>query len=206
MKRLLMACLLLTACGNSEERTPLLVLAGAARDYLRPSAAPAAPDPNRIARAALERLQEPVTLAVLEDANAVAAMVPYGENAGVVTWTTIDSQTISLSGPRVVATRGLGADLMALENPGGARPVYHFLDAANDAYRVAPVCRATEDARERITLTSGEVVETRRVVETCKGDDASFTNLYWYESGGQVRRSRQWLGPKTGYVILDRLR
>ncbi|MBC7153050.1 MAG: YjbF family lipoprotein [Rhodobacteraceae bacterium] len=33
----------------------------------------------------------------------------------------------------------------------------------------------------------------------------AFANDYWVENGGEVRQSRQWVGPTVGFLELQRL-
>jgi hypothetical protein len=46
---------------------------------------------------------------------------------------------------------------------------------------------------------------TRRVQESCSGDDGRFVNDHWLQ-GGTLRQSRQWAGRDLGYITIGRLR
>lgn len=196
----------LAGCGNDPNRTDLSLLT---------SLMPKKPDPAaqitpaQMAQAALAQLREPVMLAVLEGSGKTALLVPYGENGAVRTWTTLDRQTVSLRQGRLIATRGLGHDLMSLSAPdprgGGGRLVLTTLNAANEPARLRLDCRQGEGVAERIVLASGEAVAVRRVTETCSGD-ADAVNTFWIGPDGRTRQSRQWLGPTAGYLTLQVLR
>lgn len=207
-----LSVLALGACSSDGTTglTRLQGVLGAARDAVLPGEAAPAGNPETIAATALSSVRGPLLLASVEHPPAVAALVPYGNNAGRQTWSTLSRQSITLDpAGRVIATRGLGADLMALEAAGGARPVYHFLDAANRAYTVTPTCSLAVTGRETIRLSGGEQVAATKVEQACDGDGAAFRNIYWVQNNGSgeiVRRSRQWLGPITGYAVIDRLR
>lgn len=200
---LLVSVGVLAACGNDTAESPLLI---AARGLL-PDAGEKAlpPSVDVVGRVALDRLKEPVMIAEMPSIDAVAAMVPYGQNGPVATWTTIEFQTVSLMGGRVIATRGLGADLMAVSGSDANRS-YHLMNAANESVVIDVSCTARAAARETITLAGGEVVDTTRVDESCKGSEADFENSYWIGTGGDIRQSHQWIGPVIGQIKLQRLR
>ena len=198
--------LALSACGNDPNRTDPLRLAG----FFSRAGPSAQTDPGRMARAALEALSEPLMLAVVENDGRTALLVPFGQNGPVRTWTTIDRQTISLHGPRIVATRGLGRDLMSLSassHPAEGHSITHVtLNAANEPVRVDAECRTVERGRDALTLTSGERTDVTRVSEVCRTQTASFTNTYWIARDGTPRRMRQWIGPEAGFLTIEVLR
>ena len=201
-----LAAAALTACGNDRGGDDTAIgLMRQAVAGLGGSDSAQKPGADAIARTALTRLKEPVMVAEIPANDAVAALVPYGRNGSVETWTTIDFQTVSLRGGRIVATRGLGADLMAVSES-GMRRTYHLMDAANGEMPVTVDCAPRIAGPEVITLAGGEVLRTTRVDETCSGPDAEFVNQYWAGTDGSFRRSRQWIGPQSGYVELQRLR
>lgn len=204
-------CALLVGCGNDREWTIFDNLLESGLPVGGGGEAQGMPDPRALAKAGMAQIQEPLMIAVLEDREAVALMVPFGENRGVRTWTTIERQTVALSSGRVVATRGLGNDLMSAEGPKGTSGRYtrvlRTINSANEPVEVRLTCQATaEGARETVSLMSGQDVTLRRVTENCTGAEAPVQNLFWFASDGSVRQSRQWVGPDAGYLVLQVLR
>jgi hypothetical protein len=200
-------CLLLSGCGNDPNRTDLARLPGIAP---KSATAPSVPA-GQMATAALTQLSEPVMLATLEEPNRTALLVPLGENGAVRTWTTIDRQTISLRAGRIVATRGLGVDLMS-SDASGPRPgstsvqTLTTLNSANEIVRMRASCQADSGLPENLTLASGQRIATHRLRETCRGETASWENIFWISGDGLVRQSRQKLGAETGSLTLQILR
>lgn len=200
----------LTGCGNDRQQSVFDDLRATVAST-RQAGAAEMPDPREMAKVAMTQMSEPVILAVLEDRSAVALMVPYGENRGVRTWTTIDKQTVALDGGRIVATRGLGFDLMSLEGsrrpvPGQSRRRVNTINAANENVSIDVTCDVGSPIGETITLMSGQTMPAARFTEDCRGGEHSFQNLFWVTRDGSVRQSRQWIGPGAGYLTLQTLR
>lgn len=198
------ALAILASCGNDPDRSdPFRLLAA-------PGETAVAQDPLAMARIGLAEVEGPLMLAVLEARGAVALMVPYGQNGPVRTWVTADRRTVSLVGGRIVATRGLGHDLMARApatgfRPGPSQALLSTLNAAHEPVEFALSCRVIAGERMPITLASGESMTAQGYAEKCVGPDGSVQNDFWL-SDGQLRQSRQWLGPDAGYLTLQMLR
>ena len=209
MVRIVLAglCLALSGCGNDPNRTDLARLPG-----ITPKNSPAPTvTAQQMATAALAQLSEPVILAVLEEPSRTALLVPLGDNRAVLTWTTVDRQTISLSGGRIVATRGLGADLMSSDATAprpGSTSVHSMttLNSANETIRLRVACRIDSGSREILTLASGETISTLRLRENCRGGTDAWENDFWIAGDGLVRQSRQHLGTEIGSLTLQVLR
>lgn len=51
---------------------------------------------------------------------------------------------------------------------------------------------------------TGVAYPTRRIAETCTGEDGiGFENLYWLQADGLIRELRQWVSPEVGYVVIE---
>ena len=147
-----------------------------------------------------------------ERQGSAAVMVPIGQNGAFRTWATPDRQTVTLRDGILVATRGLGDDLMS--SAGGRRQsaaaahhdrVYRWLDG-NEAERGASVrCTLKEQASEPLVLAGGRVTPARRNEERCTLDGPPIVNLYWSGQGGDLLRSRQWVSDGVGYLTLEPL-
>lgn len=214
MKRVLViAGGLLAACGNDASRSNPLPLppTDLVQTVRGADATPAVRDPKALAALAVSQLAEPVAIAVVPELSAVAALVPYGRNGDVVTWSTIERQTVALRGGVVQATRGLGSDVMyadaaptlsALAAGGGqyGRRIVS-LNAANEDETYALTCRMARVGPESVVLlASNAPVGATRFRETCAFGGKTIVNDYWRTADGTVRQSRQWLGPRLGYL------
>lgn len=197
-------CLALPACGNDPNRTDPLRLAGLARGE---APAPAIP-PRQMARAAMAQLEEPLMLVRLERSGRTALLVPFGENGAVRTWTTVDRQTVSVRGGRIVATRGLGADLMSTTAQGPAQTFFvaTTLDAAHATVQFRAICSLAGSVSESVVLSSGERIGARKITEDCRIGDQRVTNEFWIAVDGRVRKSRQWITEGIGYLAFEVLR
>ena len=134
---------------------------------------------------------------------AAAILLPAATNAGVSTWRTADGVTVSLTDGIVVATRGLGHDLMTADVRGTgaamqgttaqdyARRMRYLNSDAKDVF-----LSFTCSMRQGSSGGNGQ----RLLQETCHSDTASFTNNYWFDSTDRVQRSRQWISPEVGYL------
>lgn len=126
-------------------------------------------------------------------------MFQTGVNGDVRTYFTPDGISFALRNGVLVASRGLGTDLMRADvaqvlprvraGSGQATRVHVYLDGENQEVRHSYRC---DYAR-----VGGEVVES------CRGDHASFENRYVVRNG-VIAVSVQWVSPKLGsYRIED---
>jgi hypothetical protein len=205
---------LLQGCGNSttsqEYRLALQSLGG----LVSPADAP---PPEAVGRASFQVVPGPLIFVTLPEFDVAAPMVPFGENSGVRTWSTAEKQTLTLRSGIMTSTRGLGDDLMqsAVDPVGRAiaagsgrdvpRTTWH-LDGNDRLIERRFLCGVRTEGRETITLVSGQRMPATRVSEDCAADGVSFSNTYWKDESGTVRRSRQWVSPLVGYAEIEVLR
>lgn len=168
-------------------------------------------------RAEIDRAGRPLLMARLPRLGTRAMMRPSGRNGDVITWKAPDEVSISLAGGVLVATRGLGPDLMSAEvtrtramlagAPMPARGyarLHSYLDGEHRPQFKSFLCRDAGRRPETIALR-GMTRQTLRVTERCTSPDAGFVNEYWIGADGLVWRSRQWIGPGVGYLETSRL-
>lgn len=214
--RTLSALLLLAlgGCGTDTQRTEVFNLArtalpGGTTDGQN---APATRDLG-LTRAFLATLSKPVDLVTVENYDAQAVIAKIETNNGVETWSSVDHRTFALRHRIVTATRGLGTDLISSSVPsprqvstdGGYHQRMHVLLADDDrATRMTYDCRVT--ARGQAVLSFVErSYRTRHFQEACQGPNGGFTNEYWFELGGTLRQSRQFITTEAGYVTIQHL-
>lgn len=211
---LLLVAIGLTGCGSDETRVPGFTAFRKA--IVQKLAGPVGPQRvPPLTRAALEAEGRPLLYAKLENRDAEAILVPLETNARAVTWATPDGITLSLQDGVVIATRGLGVDLMGATAPSAqvlaAAPeplvrTYSWLDGADLISSEQVTCRYDSLGSQTLQIVE-RAYQTRHLRETCQSDKSSlaFQNDYWFELSGKIRQSRQWLGPKAGYLSLRHL-
>ncbi|SLN15458.1 hypothetical protein AQS8620_00285 [Aquimixticola soesokkakensis] len=219
---------LLAACGNdrgvSQNREALLEITGLVKTAVQNklSGAPEAPapdavDPAQAVAAAMQAVPDvPLILAMMESSGATSVMGVYNVNGRDVTWVTQAKQTLTLRDGVLVATRGLGGDLMSLEEGslvsllkarrgGTVQKTYRFLDGEDNTARLPLTCQVEVQGREHVV--SGEVsAQTTVMRETCETGGAPITNVYWVDGAGRVVQSFQWASSYVGNVIIRQLR
>ena len=105
--------------------------------------------PVELTRAQVRQVKTPLMKADLPARGARAYLVSIGHNGPVTTWASPDGISISLNRGLVVATRGLGNDLMSLAMPdltriergaGTVQATYYFLDGVDQTQAVPVSC------------------------------------------------------------------
>lgn len=166
--------------------------------------------PEQIAAAALQSIKGPVLLATLQAAGATTVFGQQGRNGAMRSYATPDNRGLVLRDGMLAATRGFGRDLMSSETEesaalilareeGTARRVQRYLDGSGTERPVPMTC----EIRRGETVTQGPVTATQ-MIELCAPVDAQ--NSYLVNEAGQIVASRQWIGPKLGYLSLQVLR
>lgn len=207
----ILAMLSLTACGNEVDS----VGGGAIAKSLLASTSGAlkgsTPGSLGLTRASLEQVVTPVLLATIDSRGQQALLGEVQTNQGVATWSTLDDVTISFRNGVIVATRGLGNDLMASDGAavakdGGARSrAYTHLSGEDRSVRRVFNCTTASRGGEVV-----EIIEisypTTRISENCSANDLVFQNDYWFSTDGKLRKSRQWISEDVGYLTIEDLR
>ena len=167
-----------------------------------------------VTRAQLDQVQTPLMAARLTGPGTFATLVPVGVNGDVFTWRSADDITLSLKQGIVVATRGLGQDLMAADVDDtlkmlrgyaqGYTRIHTYLDGEYQTHFQAFTCRTDGQSAERIEIV-GHFHQTQRVEESCFSPDQRIANTYWVDSGGTVWKSKQWVSPSLGYMETELL-
>lgn len=211
---------LLAACSSGTEEAPLQVqVFSNTRDLIRQRISPAETGLPPVTRAQLDALDGPALEVTLETRGAAAYLYVNAERdegaAGQVTvWRTGDNSTLALRNGVLVATRGLGGDILSSEirvsggqpgPSGGGAHVMLIRGGDEEALRLVLVCDLEDLGAETV-----EIVErrypTRHLRQSCSGSGGEVVNDYWVEErAGVVRQSRQWAGPHLGYLRLRQL-
>lgn len=137
-----------------------------------------------------------------------ASLERIGYNNGVETWVTRDAISLSFKGGVLVASRGLGFDLMGADpngtldalggrQEGGYLRQMSFLNGEHGSVLIRAECFSKSIGSERI----GTPV-LQRIDEQCSTQDIEFVNNFWLDPSGRLVQSSQWLSPELGYVIV----
>lgn len=210
---LLAAITVLSGCGSDTESFPVArQLQSIAKEKLAKTEPSAQPAP--VTRALLSQVVSPVQLVTIERFEKQALVAEIARNRGVETWSTVDDVTLSTRDGVLVATRGLGDDLMSAAIPsrgqlsaGGSTLSrrYVHLNGLDQTVNLTMTCKTSAPVSEAIEIVE-KVYSTRRVDETCEANGQSIQNSYWWDGSGKLRKSRQWVSPKIGSILIEDLR
>lgn len=145
---------------------------------------------------------------------AQATLGPVARRGDVTVWQTLDGITLSFRGGSLIATRGLGDDLMSADVAGRLEMLRRARTADESGYY--PHIRSYLDGEDRTVFRGyqcrqvsrtgdGRDGALRRIEELCVSPTDRFTNLYWLAPGGAVVRSRQWISPTIQYMETSRV-
>ena len=218
--------LALAACGNDKTAgalggIPVKDLARASMAEIglgpKPQAAPppAAPDPVQVAaaRKLLEDGGIPLFIIQNKDLALAAYFSRLGQNGDVITWSTQDYKSISMRDGMIIATRGLGPDIMSSYAPtteavrrgtGTTRRVFFSLDAGDQNVRRDFDCVLNAAGTETITIV-GKPYAARRIDETCTGQSGRFVNVFWFDGRAKLRQSSQHLAAGIENFLVQKI-
>ena len=145
---------------------------------------------------ALAQIEGPVLLVQVPLRGTVAVMTRVASNQGVDTYMSGDSISISLREGVLVATRGMGFDLMIADiraaapaiaaGSGRATRIHRYLDGEDHGRAVRYDCLYRQ--------------ENGLITEHCDGDGQTFRNTY------AATVSMQWVSPRNGSLIIEWLK
>jgi hypothetical protein len=207
----LAALVLMAACGSDKGATTGF---GFMRDAASAMMAGRDAEPAaQMTRAEIRAFGAPLQQIVVETSGISAYLGVQGVRGDVVTWATSSRENIALKGGVLIQTRGLGADLMSAAVPdlgqllsGAAveRRFFH-LNGTEATVETVVTCTPRIAGRETVEIV-GLAYETARIDEDCVNDQLAFTNSFWIEGTGNLRKSRQWAGEVLGSLEISDLR
>lgn len=216
----------LAACAKGPEDKPInLEIGRAVSDYIQQRRASRnAPERPPLTRAGLDDIKDPYIEVTLEDSGIFAYLsqqfTRQDDSPGtVVVWRTEDNVALSLRDGVLVATRGLGNDILSssalVDGQGpkgpshsGARR-YHIRGLDNGSWQLSMLCQREDLGAVPVTIVE-LTYPTRHIREHCSpaapGREGTIINDYWVDSrSGRVWQSRQWAGPNVGYMRIRQL-
>ena len=205
-----LGCIVLASCGPLVSDSPL----GQMASRFAPSQQQAAPSPEAVQAAQVAMAQREQIAFALVELNTSSRAFVAGRNGRQVTWQTANGESITLENGLLVATRGLGDDLMGanvsearralIAGGGEATREASFLGSQDEIIRRVFECQVVDRGAETLTLYDTSR-RTTKFVETCVGQSISFENQYWIGTSGNVWQSRQWISPQIGYIDNQKL-
>lgn len=210
---------LLGGCNSGPDEAPAeLEVVRAIGDLIKARRNPR-PEPTQLSRALLDTVTQPYIELTRENQDITGYLTKQlvhddGYAGTVVVWRAEDGASLSLRNGLLIATRGLGDDLLSAQVPaadgvvgpvGSSERRYQIRGFDNQAYAVTFGCSLQDLGPAPI-----EVVEitypTRHLQEHCDSPSGQVVNDYWVDSrSGQIWQSRQWAGPTLGYLRIRQL-
>lgn len=151
-------------------------------------------------------LEGPVMRVQIPSRGADAQLSRVAISNGVETWMAADNISLSFRNGVLVASRGLGFDLMGSEPAGTltalagqGKPVYRrqmrYLTGDHKSAYLMVGCRMKTIGLETI---GGQRLQ--RMEEQCQAHQDTFTNVFWRNGAGTIVQSEQWISREIGYL------
>lgn len=195
--------LLLTACGND---TTVNLESNMLRDALKERVSGDAPQPQ-ITRAALGGFTNPLLFARIDERDGTAFLAIAGRNGNSVTWRSPGEISLTFRSGILVASRGLGEDLMSASAPriapGQHQRTHYYVDGVDQTSTIRFDCKIRASGSESIVVLERGYT-AQRYDEFCQSQKRSFQNSYWV-SGSVMRQSRQWVSDSVGFITVQRV-
>lgn len=192
------------SCGSADETgvSAASLISGAASSALSGQSQPTSAAALR-ASLTVDVLAQIDTSFIVVDALAIqsAAILSLVEtNGGVATYLSGDGVSISLDDGMVVATRGLGFDLMsaapssagrgtaALRSVQAGQRVHTYLDGENQITAIRLQCQYLRDEN--------------LLIENCANENYRFQNRYTFDASANLIETKQWISPELGQFTI----
>jgi hypothetical protein len=167
-----------------------------------------------LTRDLIDETPSPLLLAELPERGASAGLIKVAPSGQDTVWIASDGISITFRhNGLLVATRGLGDDLMAadlsqvqarIQTGGRVARVHDHLNGNDQIVRLSYDCIIENEGRAVIDIYEIRY-QTTVMAETCQGDGESFTNRYWITDSGIIQKSIQWVSPSVKYLISEQL-
>ncbi|MBQ1203694.1 MAG: YjbF family lipoprotein [Loktanella sp.] len=202
------------ACGTATDQPVLRVIGTAVGQIGQPAEDPLAGlTPDVVAQ-----VSQPFITVTLPATGARATMGVFAETDGRREWRAGDAGSVVMIDDIVIATRGLGDDLFHAEldrvsaaiaaGSGTSTRRHVYLDGENRMQQLRFTCQISTGNREIVDLINRRVTATK-INEICVEDgqiDPRFGNTYWVTgSAPEIVQSQQWIGPQSGFIIIQHL-
>ncbi|MEM7240729.1 MAG: YjbF family lipoprotein [Pseudomonadota bacterium] len=164
------------------------------------NASNAAPDDNPVTQDSLKGITQKLIRVKVPRKNISFFAARIATNGDTDTYMSRAGQSVTVTGAAVIATRGLGFDLIG--RSGGERSEYIFLDDDHKSVRIRPHCRQTALGSQHIEIA--EIKHTANLLqERCNTDQGRHINQFWVARNGDPLRVHHWVGPELGIIEID---
>ncbi|EAQ03081.1 hypothetical protein OB2597_13093 [Pseudooceanicola batsensis HTCC2597] len=144
---------------------------------------------------------KPLLLASSQRVPVSSILTMFAQNGEVRTYMTPDQISFSLRRGILIASRGLGNDLMSADVSG---VLARIRAGSGRAVRVHTYLDGEDQLVDHRFDCAYSRAETGEVLERCEGPTASFTNRYTLNRAGGIAVSVQWISPGLqSYLIED---
>lgn len=167
----------------------------------------------QLAATDFSQAQQPLLFAEFVSAGSAGLLGKAGVNGSVESWQSPDGVGLSLDRGVLVRTAGHGRTLLiadashtraALTGQGAReyQKLYKHLTGENQVRETVFSCRMSGPAAEQITR-AGKPSTASHWQEACSSGSTSMVNDYWTQAGADVVKSRQWIDPVAGHVVIE---
>lgn len=168
-----------------------------------------------LTRAELDTLGQTVLRAQIPDMRLAAVLLLSQDRAPYSIWRTPDNVTLQLRSGMIIGSRGVGADLVSVEDPhmiavlegragpGTARRVNRAFNGLNETVATEFSCVIEDRGATSVTVASLSY-PVRHLRQICTSPNENFVNEYW-QQGRTVWKSRQWFNSRLGYMTVERI-
>lgn len=169
--------------------------------------------PVELTRAVIEQQDADLLRVSLISREVTTFVTLAGRNSTKTTWFSADGLSVTFDRGLLVATRGIGDDLMGADvaavqrsfNGGGNHlRTLEFLSGLDQIERIVFECSMAVTGRETITIFERSYMTTV-FEENCASGNTTFKNTYWRDLNGVIWQARQWISPLVGYLGYQRL-
>jgi hypothetical protein len=207
---IIIGCILVASCGPLVKDSQINQLTS----KLSPAQQQAVPPPEQAQAAQAAMAQTDQIAFAIVSLNSGSRAFALSRNGRKVTWLTTSGESITLDNGLLVATRGLGDDLMGANVSGSLRAIRagggealreaSCLGSEDQIIRRVFTCKVTRRGKDVVKLYGKERPATA-FIESCTGEGITFENQYWIGAEGEVWQARQWVSPQIGYIDSQRL-
>jgi len=211
----LIMCFSVAACGPLAERQPVLE---GVQGVVSPAGATGTKQNSAglddLTRAQIDAADGEFLLFAMVESESSGLLAHSAKNGARRTWTSDEGISLTLHDGVIVATRGLGNDLMGAdaadaqaaiaEGQGMSLRVHDHLGGEDQIIQRSYNCTVSTLREDKLGILDRQYA-TRLVQESCVGKRVRFKNLYWVDGAGVIWQSRQWISPRVGFVDIQRL-
>lgn len=204
-------CAALTACSSDGKSERLDMIKKLTNDLITRDEKQKTVDPRKvITRAQLDKVKTPLILAEIPQREQVGTLALYSRDTRGQTWLGQDGATITTRNGTLIATRGMGPDLMAADwvtnyqNDNIYSRRWESLRSDNEIITVTMNCSLVKIGAKTVKIFEKDY-KTVQINEKCTNDDLEIVNTFWIEDSGLVRKSKQWHGQDIGFILLERM-